>query len=288
MGGGEGRRQPGPRHWSGFCPPPAPPPCQPQPARRAPLVQWDRAKKQCCRTPWRNGTLTWAGTGASPTQSPTWALVPPSPRDPIVAGAPHFTLRFFICKVGLLQGVNKIQPGIGHPTPRSISVPCAPSEEEGILPSGSRQSWRPLGEVRRPLGGKPVLPWAALAEAERSRAQGPWQGFQRSKPHSPWTAPAPPRPPPHVQHPGTLAWSAWAPRLGPCLEGHGKTKIVHPLESPANVPADHQEEPLFLLQTTEQGGCDLDPGLWMGEGRPVVPARPSEAGGSGSARPPWG
>lgn len=80
---------------------------------------------------------------------------------------------------------------------------------------------------------------------------------------------APTTPASSVEHPAiTLVWSARALSRDPRLEGHWQDpNCPQPLESPPSVPADHQEEPLFVLPARKAGGCDPNPGPWPGGGR---------------------
>lgn len=143
-----------------------------------------------------------------------------------------------------------------------VPVPCAPSEEEGLLPSGSSQSWRRLGET----WGKLVLPWAA-----------------------------PPLPHPQCRAPSATHLVLWPVSLGSKsrpLSGRPRPNPnrPQPLESPGSMPTGHQEEPLFLLHTEEQGGCDGPPGLGPVRAAGVL-ATPHEAALSllqAAALPPWG
>ena len=162
-------------------------------------------------------------------------------------------------------------PGRRGATGRNLALEVQPELEAPRR--GGRATWRKVA----------CLGWSQLRP---SRAEGPRQGRQRSKPYSPWTAPRS-TPTPSVEHravTGHAGLVRWGPEPRP-LSGRPwqNQNWPQPLESLANVPTSHQEGPLF--QTSGQGGCDPDPGLWMEEGRPVVPARPREAGGAGRFSP---
>lgn len=81
-------------------------------------------------------------------------------------------LSVFICKVGLLQGFNEIQPGIGHPIPWTIPVPYAPREEGCDRKESCPQSPARAGGPKERWEGhleEGGLPWVVPAEAKQSR-----------------------------------------------------------------------------------------------------------------------
>lgn len=78
---------------------------------------------------------------------------------------PLLHVSVFICKVGLLQGFNEIQPGIGYPIPWTIPVPHAPSKE-----GCERKESCPQGPAR---AGGPKERWEGHLEEAGPALGGP-------------------------------------------------------------------------------------------------------------------